>query len=388
MATPDIARKIIALGVTGLVLQLSALAVDAADSRGSKLGKPEPGECIETILPGGARGLYCVPLKGWNGDVIVFAHGYTAVTEPLDYQNLTFGGIDLPELVQELGFAFATTTYRQTGLTIVEGVEDVRQLALAFRAVTGKRAQRFIIAGASEGGIVTVLVLEKYPSLFAGGLAMCGPIGNFRFQTDYVANFRILFDYYFPGVLPGNAIDVPAGMLSDWSAVHIPDIRDAILSDPDRARMLLDVARAAYEPQAWETVENTIIQLLWYHTFGTEDAQNKLGGNPFDNRYKRYRGSSDDSSLNSGVSRYAADRQALRSIQRYNTTGKVNRPLVVLHTTGDEVIPFAHNLAYLAKVRQAGGGMVRIYPIERYGHCNFNVDEVLGAVLVLLSQMR
>jgi hypothetical protein len=31
-----------------------------------------------------------------------------------------------------LGYAFATTTYRQNGLAILEGVDDIRELVAAF----------------------------------------------------------------------------------------------------------------------------------------------------------------------------------------------------------------------------------------------------------------
>ena len=350
--------------------------------------RPVAGSCVETVLPGGARGLYCVPEQGWNGDVIVFAHGYTPVTAPLDYQNLTFGEVYLPELTQQLGYAFATTTYRQNGLAILEGVEDVRELVQGFRAATGRRAQRFIMTGASEGGIVTVLALEKYPRLFAGGLSMCGPVGNFRFQTDYISDFRLLFDYYFPGVLPGNALVVANGMIDQWFSLHRPAVLQAIRAELAKIVELLDVAKAAYEPTDWATVENTVTEVLWYHMFGTDDALVKLGGNPYGNTRKRYRGSSNDAALNAGVDRFAADPTALRSSSRYNTTGKVQKPLVMLHTLGDEIIPFTHNLIYLAKVNQAGGGKVKIYPIDRYGHCNFTVNELIGGLLVLLSDIR
>lgn len=350
--------------------------------------RPILGPCVETVLPGGARGMYCVPEQGWNGDVIVFAHGYTAVTEPLDYQNLTFGEVYLPELVQQLGYAFATTTYRQNGLAILEGVEDVRELVRGFRAATGKQAQRFIMAGASEGGIVTVLALERYPHLFAGGLSMCGPIGNFHFQTDYISTFRVLFDYYFPGVLPGDALQVPDTVITQWFDVHRPTVLQAIRTEPAKTIELLNVAKAAYDVDDWSTVENTVTEVLWYHSFGTDDATAKLGGNPYGNTRKKYRGSSNDTALNAGVDRFAADAVALRTVRHYNTMGKVKKPLVILHTLGDEIIPFTHNLIYLAKVNQAGGGKVKMYPVDRYGHCNFAINELIGGLLVLLGELR
>lgn len=371
----------------GLFL-LTTLLAGAGQARSIAVAEVVPGTCRELAFPSGARGLYCVPEQGWNGDVVVFAHGYRAITETIDYQNLTIGSLYLPDVVQQLGFAFATTTYRQNGLAILEGVEDVRQLVQAFPRATGRRAQRFILAGASQGGIVTTLALERYPSLFAGGLALCGPIGSFGYQTDAISNFRVLFDYYFPGVLPGSVVSVPPSMLDDWSTVHRPAVLAAVRADPARWIEWMDVARAAYDPENPATWENTATELLWYHTFTTADGQAKLGGNPFDNRRTVYRGSANDAALNAGVGRYAADAAARRASRPYNTSGVLRRPLVVLHTTGDEIVPFAHAPLYAWKNRATGSVPVTVYPIVRYGHCNFTAGELVGGLVVLLQQLR
>ncbi len=53
----------------------------------------------------------------------------------------------LPLLVQSLGYAFATTSYRQNGLAILEGLGDVQELVTAFSDVY--RPTRTHIAGVS-----------------------------------------------------------------------------------------------------------------------------------------------------------------------------------------------------------------------------------------------
>lgn len=378
-------KRFLLVWLIGLLMSVAAGPVAATPAGVTAV---VPGACREIVFPSGARGLYCVPEQGWNGDLVVFAHGYAAVTAPLDYQNLTIGSLYLPEVVQQLGFAFATTTYRQNGLAILEGVEDVRQLVQSFPLATGRRAQRVILAGASQGGIVTTLALERYPALFSGGLALCGPIGNFGLQTGAIGNFRVLFDYFFPGVLPGNAVFVPPSMLDTWNTVHRPAVLAAVRADPARWLEWLAVARVAYDPADQDTWENTTTELLWYHTFTTADGQAKLGGNPFDNRWTVYRGSSNDGALNAGVQRFAADAVAKRNSRRYNTSGILQRPLVVLHTTGDEIVPFAHAPVYAWKNRATGSVPVTVYPVVRYGHCNFTAGELIGGLVALLKQMR
>ena len=83
---------------------------------------PVPGPCVDDVLPAGALSRICVPAQGWNGSLIVYAHGYVAFNEPLGFYNLELpDGTYLPDLVQSLGFAFATTSYRRNGLAILEG---------------------------------------------------------------------------------------------------------------------------------------------------------------------------------------------------------------------------------------------------------------------------
>ena len=80
-----------------------------------------PGTCEDGDLPSGALSRICVPTVGWNGQLVVYAHGYVAPGLPLGFYQLTTpDGLYLPLLVQSLGYAFATTSYRQNGLAILE----------------------------------------------------------------------------------------------------------------------------------------------------------------------------------------------------------------------------------------------------------------------------
>src|SRR6185503_13879897 len=183
---------------------------------------PVPGACVDGVLPGGALSRICVPASGWNGDLVVFGHGYIAFNQPLDFQHLvTPDGASVPDLIQSLGFAFATTSYRRNGLAILEGADDIRELVNLFRTTRGIPGHTYM-AGVSEGGIITTLLVEQSPALFSGGLAGCGPIGDFRQQLNYYGDVRVLFDYFFPGVLPGSPISIPADVIANWDAIYLP----------------------------------------------------------------------------------------------------------------------------------------------------------------------
>jgi hypothetical protein len=115
---PSRARKLIGLWVVVVVIVLPA----GARAQGI------PG-CTTGVLPSGALSLICMPALEWNGQLVVYAHGYVAPDQPLDFYQLTTpDGAPIPALVQSLGYAFATTSYRQNGLAILEGVDDIREL--------------------------------------------------------------------------------------------------------------------------------------------------------------------------------------------------------------------------------------------------------------------
>jgi pimeloyl-ACP methyl ester carboxylesterase len=345
-----------------------------------------PGACTPGTLPGGALSLICVPSAGWNGDLVVYAHGYVAPELPLGFYQLDLpDGTNLPALVQSLGYAFATTSYRQNGLAILQGVDDIRQLVDAFSG-SHPALIRTYITGLSEGGLVATLLAERSPQRFTGALAACAPIGSFRGQVDYIGDFRVLFDFYFPGVLPGSPISIPDSLRANWTTQYVPAITAAVQARPARLAELLRVARAPYDPGTPATALQTTIEVLWYNVFGTNDAAKKLGGNPYTNIGRWYFGSSNDLWLNFFVKRFAAVPSARRALRSYEPSGQLAIPLVTLHTTRDDVAPFWHELLYLARVDTMDRGRFLPLPVARYGHCEFNTKEVLAAFLLTVRQ--
>jgi len=353
------------------------------------LSLPTPGECQDGVLPSGALSRICIPARDWNGDLVVWAHGYTAYNKPLDFQHLMLpDGTYLPDLVQKLGFAFATTSYRTNGLAILEGADDIRELVSAFPGVSGSPPRHTYITGASEGGIITTLLVEQSPELFSGGLACCGPIGDFQKQLNYMGDFRVLFDYFFPGIIPGSPVEIPQEVIDNWETVYAPAIGDELTEDRGALRQLIETSKATIDQEDLEHAVDSAIGLLWYNVFATNDATEKLGGNPYGNRLRWYHGSENDLDLNQSVERFSADAAALAEISKYQTTGRVTIPLVTIHTTGDEIVPFWHETLYFGKVRSGGSSInVTQIPIRRYGHCNFTTREVLAAFGLLVLQV-
>jgi hypothetical protein len=74
------------------------------------------------------------------------------------------------------GFGFACTSYRLNGLAILEGAEDVRDLADIVRAAaaTAFPSVGFVpvlVTGGSEGGAVATHVAERFGGVFQGALS-------------------------------------------------------------------------------------------------------------------------------------------------------------------------------------------------------------------------
>jgi pimeloyl-ACP methyl ester carboxylesterase len=111
----------------------------------------------------------CMP-ETWNGDLVLFAHGYVGFNEPVaipEDQLVLPDGTSVPEIVNKLGYAFATTSYRTNGLAVLQGIDDLLDLVNVFNGTHG-RARRVYLVGPSEGGIVTALAVERHPEVLAG----------------------------------------------------------------------------------------------------------------------------------------------------------------------------------------------------------------------------
>ena len=336
------------------------------------------GTCVDVPMPGGATARYCLPDR-WNGHLVVFAQGTVAADEPLGFYNLELNGVDLPDLLMKLGYAFATTTFRSNGLNTLEAVEDLRLLATGFPAIAGRPPNRVLLTAVSLGAAPAALAMERHPDLFHGAYLIAGPIGSMCLQLDYMFTFRVLHDHYFPGLLPGSITNVPPAVRADWYTVHEPAVIQAALADPPRLFELLRVAQVAHTPGDAAEAAQAAADLLWYHVFGLDDARARLGGLPFDNRKARYRGSSDDAALNAAVTRVAGDAAARRRLLAFENRARPARPIVILHNTGDAIVPFAQATFYQWRAQRNGSGnAVTVVPINRPGHVNLTTAEAVA----------
>src|SRR5215469_14311477 len=211
-----------------------------------------------------------------SGDLVIFAHGYVTPGAPPDSwtSELIIGGVSLPAVLNQAGYAFAGSDYSKTGLAIVEGSKNTLALADAARkgGIAGLQVPSHIyLIGASEGGLVTTLSAEQDPGVYNSAGAACGPIGSFQSQLNYFGDFRVLFDYFFPNVIPGSPVSIAdtEAAAAQWGTLSTIAIPQA-LTNTSQTQQLFKVMGIAL-PSNPGIVLSTVLEVLAYNIFGTAD---------------------------------------------------------------------------------------------------------------------
>jgi len=294
-----------------------------------------------------------------QSDLVVFVPGYTSPFRPIEIPEeqllVSPEGPSIPEVVTDLGIAFATTSFASNGLiTGEEAIPELLGLVDHFKQIYGEPRITYL-AGFSLGSVATAQLLERSPAEFDGSLLGCGPLGDFQAQLEYLGDARVLFDYYFPEVLPGDLLDVPQVLREEWEETFTPRIEAAFLRDPPLTQEFLRVAQIPFDDQDLRIVAVAVSDVLFFNVFGLEDAIDRLGGSAYDNTRRWYQGSRNDLKLNLRVDRFRGDPQALIALQEtYQTTGEISIPLVTIHTLGDVTVPYRQAQLFRRKIRSAG----------------------------------
>lgn len=323
---------------------------------------PLAAQTRETGEINGAQFMIEMPAE-WNGTLLVYCHGYAGSPGKFSPDKPT----PLSTLTQS-GAAVIQSGYAAGGWAIEEAVQDTQALVRHFIAKHGKPKQTYVL-GHSMGGFLTMTLIEQFPSLYDGGLALCGPLAPASFfMTRQPFDYRVVFDYLFPGALPPPD-QVPASYTG---------------GGPETARILalLDQNEAkAAELRRFTLIRNNkdLAGTLVFFTSILQELQKRTGGNPFSNRSTIYQGTADDNALNDGVRRYDANPRATEYILRFYTPhGRLTRPLLAIHTTYDPLIPASVPNYYADLATRAGAAHLFL---QRYvkadGHCTIPVPEIV-----------
>ena len=331
-------------------------------------GSTGPGSLYRLIRP-----------PNWNGTLLVYAHGFVLPDQPV---TLPPDGDLIASIVVPQGVAVAISSFSRNGWAVKDGAQRTFQLLGLFRSKFGA-PNRVYIAGASMGGLIAVKLIETYPDRFVGALPACALVGGMQRQFDYWGHTRALFDFFYPGVLPGTVDAVPPGI--DLNQDIVAPATAAMMADPSGAAAIASITQTPVPFADGTELVQSILTALGGHATSYPDLLELTHGHPFfDNTATAYTGSLPPAVLaavNAGVVRYAADPSALNYLDHYyEPSGDIQVPTLTLRTSRDPTLPGFNQVAFGATVAAAGQSDLLVQrTVDRYGHCNFQPGELAQA---------
>jgi pimeloyl-ACP methyl ester carboxylesterase len=327
----------------------------------------------------------------WNGDLVLYAHGYAGAGNQLGVQNPAF---IRPELIAK-GYAWAASSYRANGYVPGTGAEDTYDLLKIFKQVVSKddkkgKFNRVYLYGVSMGGHVVGHMIEKWRNSFAGALPVCGVMGDnelFDFFQDM---------YLVAETLVGNTPVVPTPADYYTNPAKGWQVTRTVLGTPyptvltatgERFKQIIENLSGGDRPVYDQGfVGNSGGDFAF--NFGSAvagpgrenfDTVYQFDTNPaispeeqlFNNTVIRLTASTQDRDRN-GIFNQATSSPAI--------TAKFKIPVLTLHTLGDLFVPFSMEQVYARRAIAAGTDDLLVQrAIRGRGHCEFGPAEVSTA---------
>ncbi len=334
-----------------------------------------PTQILSGVTTSGAQYQFIIP-KPWNGQLLLYAHGYADISAPVAIPN-SAPELQIYDAFTSEGFAVAISSYSKNGWAVKEGIQDMRDLQARFSSQVGKPGRTYLV-GVSMGGLITVNLAEN-PGTFDGAMSICGVVGGAPASYQRFGDGRVVFDYFFPKVLPGDLLNQPKLDYSIGSPTFnlIAATLSAGFTAPGNPTLQFASVTGLTGSSLNELIYSAVT-LLGGADFS--EMLSRTGGlNFYDNSATIFTGSNNDKALNAGVRRYQSNPDAAAYLRAYyQPTGKLTIPLVTLHTTEDPTVPFSQEAGYAAVVARAGASNLLVQQsADRYGHCNVNSSEIL-----------
>ena len=323
---------------------------------------------------GGAGYRIEVP-QNWNGDLVLYAHGFRG-----GGLELTVSNPPIRRYLIDHGFAWAASSYATNGYDVTQGVKDTHDLGTLFNGLVAN-PNRVYFTGTSMGGHITGVAIEQYPNAYDGAMPMCGVMGD-----------NTLFDYFVENHLVGHelaGLDVSFPFPAGYSTTIVPQLRAAFgapfptaltplgqtyanvvenLSGGDRP--MFDQA-FRFSP----TGGNFLLSQGVGSAAGTRtnvDTVYQIDSDPAL--------SSEEIALNDGILRID-----LRPQYRHENglarvpaiEGNLQMPVLSMHTLGDLFVPFSMEQIYARRAAANGAGDLLVTrAIRDINHCGFAAAEM------------
>jgi hypothetical protein len=402
-------------GIAWLVPCAAILLADCSALGGSEPARPQdsrqyiaPIESEFSPLPGapptyrwvgvldGAAYRIEVPQSGWNGSLVMWAHGYMG-----DVPNLRVGDPLMRQHLIERGYAWAASSYSKNGYDVRAGIEDTNQLALAFvelasaHKVVLPAPKQYLIAGISMGGHIAAAAVERetladahHKVRYAGALPMCGVLGDTQLQNYFAA--------YHLAAMQLAGRPAQAFPLKDWNALK-STIQASLWTDfpaqtTERGERLKGIAMnlsGGARPFFAEGYADPALQKSLWSVGGRDGTfDGVLNGSAVDTRRIVYRFeaaqgplSNEEQAFNASIVRAVPKpdanrrrREGLRWVPEVQGDFKV--PVLTLHTLGDIYVPIVMEQIYRARVQAHHRDRLLVQRVIRdVEHCAFTAAE-------------
>ena len=361
--------------------------------------------------PGSTYAIY-IPAQ-WNGDAIYFAHGIRAPQGPIELGDDQDNFSEARDAFGALGYAIAYSSFSENGLAVKDAAQRTHQLRALLGAKIHATPKRNYLVGYSLGALASLSLVEQFPGQYDGLLAMCGELAGSMRELQYVGDVRVLFDHFYPGVLPGNVITPPATLPTQDEVAAM--VAAALQANPPSSLLgLYAIASTVQTPLAYvpgnvtdpsdlafQTMVGSLVAALYYDLIGIEDVLDRTHGHlPYSNRNTTYSlgtpviaaYSSTFAALiaaaDASVPRYDMPPDARKYLESYFTpTGRLQIPVVTVHNYWDYLVPFFHETDFGTIVANAGASnmLAQAAPVFNFGHCNFDTPLIMNSFQGLVN---
>jgi hypothetical protein len=359
-----------------------------------------PGATAQWGVYAGAGYRIEVP-DNWNGDLVVWAHGFRGTGLELTVDNHPLRALLIP-----LGFAWAASSYGRNDYDIWNGVHDTHALVGRFNGLVGQ-PNRVFMTGASLGGHVGAVSIEQYATTYDAALLICGVLGDYAL-FDYFLDFNAAAQQIGTGasVFP---VDPPV-----YIGLTVPQIKANLESVPSGWPIFLNAdgnnLKSLTELRSGGDRPNFDEAWFFWNTFpefatGPGNFLFDLGigdgtlprtpGVGVDNADVVYQFDTDpnltleEQALNDGIVRVAADPQGRLPnglSQVPVVSGDIQVPVLTLHNLGDLFVPVLNEVEYATRVTENGSSDLLVQrAIRGVLHCDFTAAEFSTAFVDLVS---
>jgi len=231
-------------------------------------------------------------------------------------------------------------------------------------------------------GQVAQNIAEKHAKQYDGTLAMCAPLGGAIEEVNYLANVRVLLDLFYPGVIPGDVLNVPAGL--DLNTQVLGPAQAAVIANPTGLGIISRIDQTPLAGINGTELVTSLLYALAYDVRGIDDFLGRTHGHSMFDNSSPYTYTSAAlpanllAGINLGVGRFTATPDALNYMEKYYVPdGKLDIPTVTLHTTRDPLVPFFHEAKFASYVNNPAQLLQR--SVDGYGHCAFSTTQMVDA---------